>query len=274
MGVSHARSNCIKVLGIIVVLMALVAAGGYFAAQRLVPKIRGSHCEVAGDGSSTKLDLDQSANAATIAGVAFKKGLSQRAVEVAYATALQESKLHNLEHGDRDSVGLFQQRPSQGWGTSEQLQDPVYATQKFFKRLSKVRDYLDMPLHEAAQEVQRSADGTAYAQHEEEAKIMAEAFTGRSAHGVHCWYPDHDQSRKSTAHELKRTFGYLKISGSRVTAPSRRTAWAVAAWAVAHAHAYGLTSVAHDGREWLAADGYDGWNPAKDTPGRFTVMVK
>jgi hypothetical protein len=250
------------------VIIVLLAIGGYVGLQKLLPSIRGSHCEMTGDGgATTQLDLEQSANAATIAGVAMHEGLSEHAVVVAYATALQESKLYNLSYGDRDSVGLFQQRPSQGWGTRKKLQDPVYASKAFFRSLSKVRDYLDMPVAEAAQKVQRSADGEAYATHEADAKIMAAAFTGRRPHGVRCWYPKTDQARTSTAHEVLRTFGAkAHITGSRVTAATSRTAWAVAAWAVAHAHAFGLQSVAHDGKIWTADDGYSGWTPTDEAP--------
>jgi len=264
--VPHARSNWIKILSVFGVIILLFAIGGYVAYQKLLPSIRGSHCEMTASGVTTQLDLEQSANAATIAGVAFHEGLSERAVAIAYATALQESKLYNLSYGDRDSVGLFQQRPSQGWGSRKKLQDPVYASKRFFRSLSKVRDYLDMPIAEAAQKVQRSADGSAYAAHAEDAKVMAAAFTGRVPHAVRCWYPQTDEPRKSTAYELKRTFGSVHIDGSRVTASGPRTAWAVSAWAVAHAHAFGLKSVAHDGKIWTAADGYSGWIASDEAP--------
>lgn len=265
----HARSNWIKILSITGVIILLLAIGGYAAYQKLLPSIRGSHCEMAADGVTLQLDLEQSANAATIAGVAFQKGLSERAVAIAYATALQESKLYNLSYGDRDSVGLFQQRPSQGWGSRKKLQDPVYASKRFFSSLSKVRDYLDMPLSEAAQKVQRSADGSAYAAQVADAKILAKAFTGQAAHAVRCWYPEADQPRESTAHELKRTFGSVHIDGSQVVAPGPRMAWAVSAWAVAHAHMFGLKSVAHSGRMWTAADGYSGWVPSDEAPKNY-----
>ena len=81
---------------------------------------------------------------------------------MAYAAALQESKLQNLPYGDRDSVGVFQQRPSQGWGPRRDLENPVYATSKFFGALAKVPGYQRMPIYQAAQAVQHSADGLAY----------------------------------------------------------------------------------------------------------------
>ena len=66
---------------------------------------------------------------------ASRRGLPERAVTIALATAMQESKLRNIGHGDRDSLGLFQQRPSQGWGTARQIQDPVYSAAKFYDHL-------------------------------------------------------------------------------------------------------------------------------------------
>src|SRR5947209_2899392 len=95
-------------------------------------------CHVAIGGSSYELDLEQAANASTIAAVGKREGLPDHAVTVALAAALQESKLHNLDYGDRDSIGLFQQRPSQGWGSRIQLLTPTYAAEAFYRELRKV----------------------------------------------------------------------------------------------------------------------------------------
>ena len=107
---------------------------------------------------------------------------------IAYAAALQESKLQNLTYGDRDSVGVFQQRPSQGWGPRSDLENPVYATSKFFGALAKVPGYRRMPVYQAAQDVQHSADGFAYQQYQPLAAHMTAAFTGQDPHAVWCWY--------------------------------------------------------------------------------------
>src|SRR5207248_4652002 len=119
----------------------------------------------AGTGvQAVDLAPEQAEVAATIAGVAARHRLPQQAVTIALAAALQESKLHNLDYGDRDSVGIFQQRPSEGWGSAEDLMDPVYATTKFYTALTHIRGYTAMPVSEAAQDVQHSADGSAYEQ--------------------------------------------------------------------------------------------------------------
>jgi hypothetical protein len=85
--------------------------------------------------TGVRLTGEQVGNARTIAQVGYERGLPERAVVIALATAMQESRLRNLDYGDRDSLGLFQQRPSQGWGTPAQVQDPVYAAGKFYDGL-------------------------------------------------------------------------------------------------------------------------------------------
>jgi len=92
--------------------------------------------------------------------------MPERAVTIALATALQESALRNLDHGDRDSLGLFQQRPSQGWGSPAQVTDPNYSARIFYDRLLQVPDWEDQPVTVAAQTVQRSAFPSAYAKWE------------------------------------------------------------------------------------------------------------
>ena len=114
-------------------------------------------------------DSDQVGNAAAIVTTGARLAVPARAWVIAVATALQESTLRNLPGGDRDSVGLFQQRPSQGWGTPAQLHNPVYASEKFYTKLQTIRGWQTMPLTEAAQAVQISAFPDAYTKWEEPA---------------------------------------------------------------------------------------------------------
>ncbi|SCL18529.1 hypothetical protein GA0070616_1531 [Micromonospora nigra] len=126
-------------------------------------------------GAQSRIDLsdEQVANARAIIAATKKAGMDERAAVVAIGTALQESKLENLGHlGDRndhDSQGLFQQRPSSGWGTVEQITDPEYSTLAFLKGLKQVDGWQDMPLTVAAQTVQVSAYPDHYAQWEQQA---------------------------------------------------------------------------------------------------------
>ncbi len=126
--------------------------------------------------TSVTLAADQWANARTIAQVGRDRGLPERAVVIALATAMQESTLHNLDHGDRDSLGLFQQRPSQGWGSPAQVQDPVYAAGRFYDSLVEVPGWDTMRLTDAAQTVQRSAFPELYQQHEPLAVALVAAL--------------------------------------------------------------------------------------------------
>ncbi|MEU4717287.1 hypothetical protein AB0F73_27070 [Micromonospora purpureochromogenes] len=126
-------------------------------------------------GKQSHIDLgdEQTANVKAIIAATKKSGMDERAAVVAIATALQESKLENLGHlgarNDHDSQGLFQQRPSSGWGTVEQITDPEYSTMAFLKGLKQVDGWKDMPLTKAAQTVQVSAYPFHYAQWEQQA---------------------------------------------------------------------------------------------------------
>jgi murein DD-endopeptidase MepM/ murein hydrolase activator NlpD len=118
------------------------------------------------NGDERDLTSEQIANARTIIEVGRQRGLPPYAWTVALATAMQESTLRNLDYGDRDSLGLFQQRPSAGWGSPSQVTDQVYSANKFYAGLSKVPGWQKMPVTVAAQTVQRSAFPLAYAKHE------------------------------------------------------------------------------------------------------------
>ena len=180
-----------RVLGALaaLVLVAAVLAGGVYVIRGVAPDLLPDGCEATVDGTTVKLDPEQAENAGLIAALGVRRGLPARAVSIALATAYQESDIRNLSTGDRDSIGLFQQRPSQGWGTARQVSDPVYATNAFYDALVEVEGYADMPITEAAQEVQRSAYPDAYADHEDDARILASALTGNSRGAFHCEVP-------------------------------------------------------------------------------------
>lgn len=227
----------------------------------------GSGCLVKGVKFDVPLSPDQAGLAATIAGVAKHRSMPARAVTIAYATALQESKLQNLRYGDRDSVGIFQQRPSQGWGTRSKLLDPVYASTRFFAALRAVPGYQRLMVYKAAQDVQHSADGYAYSQWVPQGTEMAGGFTGLSPRSVWCWYGTgvHGKGQLAAAgQQLSRTFGRMGIS--RVGDPAVHVrvrhvpvGWAVASWLVSHAGGFHIRFVGYDGYEWTAAQGRKGW---------------
>nr|WP_308403990.1 hypothetical protein [Streptomyces sudanensis] len=167
----------------------LLAVAGYLVLRYESGGGGTPRCTV-GSGSHTyTLSPEQAANAATISAVGTTRGMPERAVTIALATALQESALRNIDYGDRDSLGLFQQRPSQGWGTPAQIMDPVYSAGVFYDRLAEVPGYSRLPLTVAAQRVQRSGFPQAYAKHEPDAALLAAALTGRSAASLTCAPP-------------------------------------------------------------------------------------
>lgn len=135
-----------------------------------------------GNYGGTTFNAEQASNAAIIYNAAASRGLPAQAAVIGIATALQESTLRNLNHGDRDSLGLFQQRPSQGWGTAAQVTDPVYASNKFYDALVKVPNWASLPVTVAAQRVQRSAYPDAYAKWEAPARAAVDVLS-RTAGG-------------------------------------------------------------------------------------------
>lgn len=216
----------------------------------------GPTCRVTASGTSFAFTPEQTRNAATITAIASKRGLPARAATIALATALQESNLRNLAHGDRDSLGLFQQRPSQGWGSAEQVQDPVYATNAFYDALVKIDGYADMEITLVAQEVQRSAYPSAYSDHEGQGRVLASTLYGHSPAGLGCRLPGPGEGAGAAALvAAMRTetgqAGSVDPDG-RVTVHTaiQQAAWGVASWAVASADEYGVTDVAVADRAW------------------------
>ena len=205
------------------------------------------------------LTTEQAANAATIAAVGKRLGVPNHGVTVALATAFQESGMRNLDYGDRDSLGLFQQRPSQGWGTPAEIIIPEVSAAKFFRALVKVKGWQSLEVTVAAQRVQRSAAPDAYAQWEEPGRTLARALTGEVEAGLACEFdpPATPPVVREFAlrQEAVRELGPGGLD--RAQQPKRR--WATATWLVAHARAYGLSRISVGGRTWTAGSGK--WSP-------------
>ena len=156
----------------------------------------------------------------------------------------------------------------------------MYATGKFFAALVKVPRYLQIPLYQAAQAVQRSADGSAYMNYQQQAADMSRAFTGGQPHAVWCWFPG--ASSRSPAvgpirRQLLRTFGRLQVqlASGKAAAPAdqaaiyvrhRAAGWTVASWLVTHAMAYGISNVRYAGYQWSEAAGSRGWTRDPSAP--------
>jgi hypothetical protein len=176
--------NALVKAGLVLAAVPLLCAGGLVALAATAAGANGCLTPAGsggafGGGAVGSWDADQRANAATIVRVGAQLQVPRRGWVIAVATAIQESGLRNLGNlgtrNDHDSLGLFQQRPSQGWGTPAQLTDPVYAATAFYRALLRVPDWPTLPLTVAAQSVQRSAFPDAYDQHEPAATALVDA---------------------------------------------------------------------------------------------------
>ncbi|HTU73524.1 MAG TPA: hypothetical protein VMG38_08395 [Trebonia sp.] len=257
---------------VVLVVLALICGGLAYAGFRIYKSVSTAlivpGCQAGSGTSALPVDPDQAPIAATVAGVAARMGLPLRALEIGYATALQESKLTNPTYGDRDSVGVFQQRPSEGWGTAAELENPEYATTAFFSALVKVPNYLNIPIDQAAQDVQHSADGSAYSQWDDTAEFLATSYV-TTPHAVTCWYTPAAHAKASLASAgtgLVDVFGPTGSASAGAVLQSvssgrsglevqvrPQNGWAVANWLMSNASTYGLTKVSYDGWEWSAS---------------------
>jgi hypothetical protein len=281
-------------------VVAALAVTGIVVVTRItdipLPPLR-ENCVAASRDGEVRLSTEQAANAATIAAVGLREGFGERAVTIALATAYQESKIENLPGGDRDSIGLFQQRPSQGWGSPEEIRDPVYASTKFYEGLAKVPNFREIAVTEAAQAVQRSAFPDAYADHEDDAAVLAAALTGRPDADLSCQVRSASGAVQSEGSQgltpravavrkdLERAFGRRSLGGFApggvenghmegsahydgraldvfyrpADAQRKRQGWATAHWLVAHADRLSVATVIYDGRIWTARRSKQGW---------------
>lgn len=280
-----------RVVGVLVGLAVLAVAAliGLAVWTGIGPIPDPERCVATASGREVTISAEQAENASLIAAIGVRRGLPARAVSIALATAYQESKIVNIEHGDRDSLGLFQQRPSQGWGTEEQILDPVYATNAFYDALEQIDGYQQMRITVAAQEVQRSGYPEAYADHADDARVLASALTGYSPGAFTCVVrvdaaagPAALDATGLTADaaavrtDLERAFGDLPLGGFAaggvstghmagsahyegraidvffrpVTDANRREGWAVASYLVANAERLKVDHVIFDDRIW------------------------
>ncbi|GAA2498861.1 heavy metal transporter [Streptomyces longisporus] len=271
---------------VLVGLGMVLALIGYLVARH-IPSVLVEQCTAqSAEGPAVTLDLDQAANAATIAAVADARRLPERAVTVALATAMQESKLRNIGYGDRDSMGLFQQRPSQGWGTPAQVLDPVHSAGMFYDALVKVPGYSKLPVTVAAQKVQHSGYPEAYAQHEQDAAILAAALSGREGASLSCEVrsvgtPGSARTGgTAVTAEVRREFGSDPAADPPAPAPNHvayratdtKAGWALALWLVCHATTLHITTVDFDGREWNSSTSDKGWT-SRTSPAGATGEV-
>jgi hypothetical protein len=213
-----------------------------------------SYCDL----GTYELDPDQTSVAAQMVGevTRYTPALPERAAVLVLAGAMQESKLTNLPGGDRDSVGVLQQRPSQGWGNppgnAASLQNVTEATKEFLDRLVKIDGWQTMDLSDAVQAVQISADGSLYGQYEAEAQAVADVLQGHVAAGITCTINKPTKvalaSVVAAALHAQLPVNAPTVTGDAISVPGAR--WETAAWFVANADRYGIDTVSYAGKTW------------------------
>jgi hypothetical protein len=251
----HARRGLI-----VAVVLVAVAVGGVFGVRALWRAARGAFTADGCTVGSYAIDTGQAAIASTMVGVVTRRGLPERAAVLALAAGLQESKLRNLSagQGDRDSVGVLQQRPSQGWGTPAQLADVRFATAAFLDHLLKVPGWQQLDLAVAVQDVQVSADGSAYAQHEPEAQALSRALTGTAPAAITCTFhkPSEVAAVGIVAAQVARDLPVHPPTTSELTVRVPGASWQTAAWFVANADRLGIDTVSYADKRWARGKGW------------------
>jgi hypothetical protein len=278
--------NLTKRIAAVVVPLGLVVGGVAYGVSRHSSgdeKTLGE-CTTEVGGLTVVLTDEQARNATLISAIAIRRGMPAHAATIGLATALQESKLYNLRGGDRDSLGLFQQRHSQGWGTRQQILDPVYATNAFYDALERVPGWETVAVTKAAQEVQHSGFPEAYAAYENDARALASALTGYSPAAFWCHLPAPGQPQAATVRSasalrqaLRPAFGRVAVgvgAGGHVEVSTSSTprGWALASYLVAHAGPLSITTVTYRGRQW-SADSTRGWQHVSDGASPESVVV-
>lgn len=276
------RTGCGIAAGVLVLLVAVALVGGLVwlrTNEYIQPTPFEPRCRLVAGGNTTVLDLEQAHYAGIIVGRAVARGLPARAGSIAMATAYQESGIRNLDYGDRDSVGLFQQRPSQGWGTRAQILDPYYASDAFYTSLLKVSDWETGDITTVAQTVQKSGHPEAYRKHEQNARVIASVLSGQTSAGVSCGYSTPGAADAAgLATSMHQALGVTaKVSGDggtlTATGTSDAQAWAIASHAVINASSSGVDKVTLADRQWQWAAGkLPEWTTVASTGSR-TVTV-
>ncbi len=288
------------------VVVALAGGAAWYAVRTGAGALPDpEQCTATVDDYTVALSKEQAENASIIAAVAERRDLPARAISIAIATAYQESKLVNLDGGDRDSLGLFQQRPSQGWGKPSEIMDPYYATNSFYDALVKIDGYQEMAITEAAQKVQRSAFPEAYADHEQDGRTIASAMSGYSDAAFSCETTTPDLADQKLGADgltgragkvrevIAASFGGLPLGGfdaggvasghmpgsahyegraidlffRPTSEQNTRRGWVLAHFLVANAEQLDIAHVIFDDRIWSAGSrSRDGWRDF-DPPG-------
>lgn len=264
-------------LVITIAVLAALGYGGYRAYRTIYQRLTPERCTVEVDETEVTLTQEQATNASVIVAASVARELPRRAAVVALITAYQESGLRNLDYGDRDSLGLFQQRPSQGWGTEEEIMDPWYSSNKFYEALEKVSGWEDLSLNDAAQKVQISGFPDAYGKHSDKATAIAKSLLGEPASMSCINFSPSDAEPDAFAAVLEAVGADFTVSveagsGGHVTvAGDEQEVWSAANLIMANGYAGGLTKAEVLGHVWTPDRA--GWREAKADSDGATMTV-
>lgn len=278
------------VMGVLAALIASVVAFiARWPERNTAGPLPAQGCMVTVDDFTTTLSWEQSYYVSIIVGESIRRGLPARAATIALVTAYQESGIRNLDYGDRDSVGLFQQRPSQGWGSVEQIMDPWYSAGQFYDHLVRVPDWETGVINDVAQAVQRSGHPDEYGKHEQKGRAWASALTGYSPATVSCVDRSADPANAAEitdfvervwgeqVHTATAETGALQLAADANGAawssePADTTTWSVAQLLMLRGQAAGVTGVQAAEQSWAnSPNAYTEWQPA--TPGPAPVVL-
>lgn len=263
---------------ITLLVVAAFGVGGWYAYEQVITRMVKERCyfPVDGEEQPTTLTMEQAHNASIIVAASYRAGLPEQAAVIALATAWQESGLRNLDYGDRDSLGLFQQRPSYGWGTPEQIMDPWYSSGRFYEELVKFDNWEDRGITEMAQKVQRSGFPEAYRKHEPNAIALAGALRGSRPATLACVDRTTTPGDAAAFAEMVAEVPGVEtaVDGDEVTitAPDETALWAATQLALANTRAAGVVAAELPGHVWR--QGSSTWKAAPDRGSAGTATLR
>lgn len=246
-----------------------VGLAGWWGWSRHQHQLTPERCTITAPGAEpVSLSPEQASMTAIIAAASWEAGLPERAAVVALATAYQESGIRNLDYGDRDSLGLFQQRPDPRfeWGTAEQITDPWYSSLRFYEELVKFPNWETTDINDQAQKVQRSGFPEAYRKHVPNAEVLAAATHGSTQEAVTCVRWSSPSADPAPLEDVVRRVPGVEysIDGNTVTlrADDDARLWSAVQLAMLTSYDSAVTRVQVGARQWQLGD--EGWTDADE----------
>ena len=263
----------------VLLVLGGVAYGAWRGYDWVTSQVVRERCWVPVEGADDlALTWEQSRNAAIITAVSYQQGLSEQAAVIALATAWQESGLRNINYGDRDSLGLFQQRPSYGWGTEEEIMDPWYSSRRFYEELVKFPDWETTDVNDIAQKVQRSGHPEAYRKHETNARALAGALRGSAPESLGCVdrddVPGNPHAFEQVVAQVPGVTSAVEGTVATLTSADPAALWAATHLALANTREAGIVSATIGDRAWVQSRNRGQWGDASEPVPQGTAVIE